>query len=357
MKKAASIFLALCLGAALFAGCAQQGGLADADGLSDAQVAAEAAAGAEGNLPADGEDVPEGAYVIVVQDADDGTPIKDVMVQFCSDAECRMEKSDGDGRVAFEADPGKYTVKLLKVPSGYAGSEEEIAMTASSRKTVITLKKTKKKKKIGEETNAAAEEEAQQAPSYRKTDASWDCPKTGFVLELPANIKDFEGQVFGRDCGEVKAGSGVVYGYMGYAGRTDADRSTANELIAGLDFVSDPEGAEQKAREIVDEYNSVGEIPVLVIVGIRDGVNYDEAMKLIFDEGEMGKTGDLGKVGDYRYYYVATNPDVLLAPYKDKNSDEMLSEVRSLMDQAEEIGKSVKVKGPAESACHREVNK
>ena len=100
MRKILSMILILTMGAALLAGCggsSQGTGTAgtDAAGTGSSVSAADSAA----------TEVPEGSYVIYVLDEESGDPIEGVIVQFCSDTECRTGTSDAAGKAVFEARP------------------------------------------------------------------------------------------------------------------------------------------------------------------------------------------------------------------------------------------------------------
>ena len=94
---------------------------------------------AENSLP----EIPlaENQYLILVRDAEDGTPVAGVMVQFCSDTMCMVGLADENGYAFFEADPGNYTAHVLKAPEGYEATGEEIALTAENRMMVLPIPK------------------------------------------------------------------------------------------------------------------------------------------------------------------------------------------------------------------------
>ena len=59
------------------------------------------------------------AYRVIVQDQD-GNPVKGVTVQFCSEAECVLGKTDADGAASFDMPEGPgHEIHLLKVPEGF----------------------------------------------------------------------------------------------------------------------------------------------------------------------------------------------------------------------------------------------
>ena len=83
----------------------------------------------------------ENTYIILVQDADDASPLSGAMVQFCSDTQCMVGRTDATGAASFEVDPGNYTAHVLRVPEGYEATEEEIALSADNRTAVFAIRK------------------------------------------------------------------------------------------------------------------------------------------------------------------------------------------------------------------------
>ena len=142
MKKTVSFALALAALAFLLAGCgntgrdaAPQAGQAQTDGPAAAATAAADA----GTDP--GAETAGVRYVIRVRDAENGGPVGDVTVQFCSDTECRMGRTDENGDAEFGAEPGSYTAHVLKVPEGYEKNDEEIGLTADGPVATFLLTK------------------------------------------------------------------------------------------------------------------------------------------------------------------------------------------------------------------------
>lgn len=334
MRKILSMILILTMGAALLAGC---GGSSQGTGTAGTEAAGTGSSVSAADSAA--TEVPEGSYVIYVLDEESGDPIEGVIVQFCSDTECRTGTSDAAGKAVFEADPGNYTTHVLKAPEEYDVGSEEFDLTPEVRSVEIKLKK-------ADDTAADEDEATSEGASYTKTSASWDFPKTGFTLTLPADFKDCKGQLMATDYGEIDLGSGVVWASLGYVGRTDEELRSAEEEIESLDFEGDPEGSAQKQADISNEYYSVGVIPFLFVAGLKDGIELDAAMDPYFGDDDITATGELGKAGSYSFYYIAMDPNAAAASYKDANSEEMLAEYRSLTERADEIAAAITVKEP-----------
>ena len=254
-----------------------------------------------------------------------------------------MAVSDANGMATFKTDPGDYTAHILAAPEGYDGTDEELALTAEKRMDVFNLNRNE------EYTEYTASEETSESEddslTYKKTADFWTCPETGFDIDLPEYLKDCKGQPFIEDCKEAQLGSGVFYAYMGFLGRTDEEREEFSELLEGLDM-NDPED-EATANEATMAYSSVGQLPFLLIVAIKDGVDYDEAMFLIFnDVDDIVKSEEIGQVDSYTYYYIVPDTEKYVEPYKDVLSEEMLSEYRLLAESADDIAAGVHVRGP-----------
>ena len=144
MKKIVSLVLVLAMMAVIATGC---GGSSDKGG-SDAQNPAQAAETTEasGDTVSDNAEnkgdtvnVNNDGYIVMVTDSE-GTPVVGAAVQFCSDAQCMMEKTDETGCAVFKVDPGKYTVHILKA-EGYVVPEEEFAVPEQYGVVQVTLEK------------------------------------------------------------------------------------------------------------------------------------------------------------------------------------------------------------------------
>ena len=80
-------------------------------------------------------------YRVIVSD-NEGNKVQGAMVQFCSDTECKTEKTDESGVASFEAEKGVYTVHVLKAPDGYEENTEEITTLETYSDIFIVLQKT-----------------------------------------------------------------------------------------------------------------------------------------------------------------------------------------------------------------------
>ena len=79
-------------------------------------------------------------YHVVVRN-EEGEPVPGAFVQFCSETQCMMEKTDSDGVAAFNVGAGQYTIHILRVPEGYERDGTEYEAPAEPGEVFIVLKK------------------------------------------------------------------------------------------------------------------------------------------------------------------------------------------------------------------------
>ena len=99
-----------------------------------AGLSAEKSVGDRGVSPNDA-----GMYRIIVVD-ENGAPVEKATVQFCSDVQCMMGKTDAQGLASFEVPEGNYTVHILKVPEGYEKNPTEYTVPAAYSDVSIVVK-------------------------------------------------------------------------------------------------------------------------------------------------------------------------------------------------------------------------
>ena len=79
-------------------------------------------------------------YQVVCVD-EEGNPVENAMVQFCSETACMIGKTDANGMASFEVDPGVYTVHLLRPPAGFAKDTNEYVTEDKFSVVTIILKR------------------------------------------------------------------------------------------------------------------------------------------------------------------------------------------------------------------------
>lgn len=78
-------------------------------------------------------------YRIICVD-ESGAPVAGATVQFCSDMQCLIGKTDDNGVAEFDEEPGHYVVHLLKPPEGFAKDKTEYEAPAVPGDVTIVLK-------------------------------------------------------------------------------------------------------------------------------------------------------------------------------------------------------------------------
>ena len=211
------------------------------DQQAPAQTAAQGAGGSskdEGAPPTVSD--AENTYIILVQDADDASPISGAVVQFCSSTQCMVGRTDTTGAASFESDPGSYTAHVLKVPEGYEVTGEEIALSADNRTAVFAIRKAGAAKESGSEADTA--------PSNGKNAKAWDLPLAGFSFTVPESFRSCKGQLYYADRGETDYGSEIFSADIIYLARTDEEKAAFEEKAAGATELT-PE-----LQAVTDEY-------------------------------------------------------------------------------------------------------
>ena len=167
MRKCVAIIIMICLTASLLMSCGGSGGgdknegaqpKTEAQQQTDAvQETAQQQEGTQSEteattLEAQADQQPEkqltrelpsqtDGYLIFVKDANTDEPLADVRVQFCSDTQCMMGRTDNTGAAVFDMEPGNYEAHILKQPEGYQANSETAKLTATDKTAVFRLLK------------------------------------------------------------------------------------------------------------------------------------------------------------------------------------------------------------------------
>ena len=187
MRKYVAIIIMICLSASLLMGC---GGSRGGDKSKEAQSKTEAQAEAQQQADAPQEEAqqqtdapktemktaeaqadkqPEkqmtsqsfaktDGYLIFVKDANTEEPLAGVKVQFCSDTQCMMGRTDNTGVAVFNMEPGNYEAHILKQPDGYQKNNETAKLTATDKTAVFLLLKEGEELKTADTADTAADE-------------------------------------------------------------------------------------------------------------------------------------------------------------------------------------------------------
>ena len=373
MKKYVAIIVMICLSASLFTGCGGSGGGGRSMGAqtktgAQAEVQPKAKAQAEtaqeevkaveakNEEQADKKVTRElpsqtDGYVIFVKDANTDEPLAGVKVQFCSDTQCMMALTDNTGAAVFKMDPGNYEAHILKPPAGYQKSKETAQLTADDRIAVLALLKEGEELKVADaadRTDAAAKETGENstekaAAEYRKTDAEWSFGLTGFTFKVPERYKEYKGQYHAADGGETDFNSNIFMTSLLYLPRTDEEREAVMTYYYGL---TESEMETDEARQRVDEYYKLN-LATVMIVAIKNDMDFETVLdELIKDKSTIKKTGQLGTVGDYNYYYIIPDYSMYDEIFREAMPEELYAEYQNVMANVEaDVLSGVTLKG------------
>ena len=240
----------------------------------------------------------DGGYQVRVVD-EAGYPVQGVAVQFCSDVQCMMAKTDEDGIAAFDAPAGSYTVHLLKVPSGYEKDSREYA--APETPDLMTLTVSQEVKPA--QAVAAAGGQAKDIPD--ESEFIFDEPTVGLHYVTPESLRDLKGSfVWGADFID----TGVLNISVEYYAIPEAD------LDAYFDF------AEKYITAMLDE-EELPEAPdpswmsgfegayIYDLYTINDGRGEAELREILADaygleDSDLASVTELGKDGDNTFFLV-----------------------------------------------------
>ena len=185
MKKYVAIVVMICLCASLLMGCGGSGGGGKSVGAQSKAEAQEKTAQAEVQKQAEAQEktaqkevlaveaqaeaqvdqqvtreLPSqtDGYLIFVKDANTEEPLAGVKVQFCSDTQCMMGRTDNTGVAVFNMEPGNYEAHILKQPEGYQKNNETAKLTATDKTAVFLLLKEGEELKTADTADTAADE-------------------------------------------------------------------------------------------------------------------------------------------------------------------------------------------------------
>ena len=81
------------------------------------------------------------AYTLYVVDQN-GSPVEEVTVNFCTDISCTPKESDENGVITFDGEPDVYHVTIVDAPEGYSWDEEyEMYTTREYGEWVLCIRK------------------------------------------------------------------------------------------------------------------------------------------------------------------------------------------------------------------------
>ena len=274
----------------------------------------------------------ESTYTILVRSAGDFAPVPGTMVQFCSDTQCMVGRTDAGGSASFEAEPGNYTVHILKAPEGYEETAEEIALTAENRTAAFTLQKA---------STAQPGDALSNAAPTGKTADTWDFPLSGFSLKLPASFRRARGQLLSFDCGETQSGSEIYLAGIIYIARTDEEHEAFERMIQAAGEEMTPE-VTAASDEYDDGRSTV--LAYLVCAGKEQSIG-----QIIKEELNAIASKDVSLIGEtdrYSYYLIVPDYTAYAETLLNAFGDALYEEFSALYQDMRPIRTGITVKDP-----------
>ena len=338
MRKLFAVLISVSIAVSLLCGCGGSNGSGGSGGSAgDQQAPAQTAAQGAGGSSKDEGAPPtvsdaENTDIIRVQDADDASPLSGAMVQFCSDIQCMVGRTDATGAASFEVDPGNYTAHVLRVPEGYEATEEEIALSADNRTAVFAIHKAG----AAEKSNA----EADAAPSNGKHAKAWDLPLAGFSFTVPESFSSCKGQLYYADRGETDYGSEIFSADIIYLARSDEEKAAYEEKIAGATELT-PE-----LQAVTDEYydnRNPGLVSFVCAGKAIDSQKIIDSVLYGFPTKEFTQVGETDK---YNFYFIVPDYSEYADFLREKLGDELYGEFDALLQNAGPLKEQLSVKEP-----------
>lgn len=338
MRKLFAVLISVSIAVSLLCGCGGSNGSGGSGGSAgDQQAPAQTAAQGAGGSSKD-EGAPstvsdaENTYIILVQDADDASPLSGAMVQFCSDIQCMVGRTDATGAASFEVDPGNYTAHVLRVPEGYEATEEEIALSADNRTAVFAIHKAG----AAEKSNA----EADAAPSNGKHAKAWDLPLAGFSFTVPESFSSCKGQLYYADRGETDYGSEIFSADIIYLARSDEEKAAYEEKIAGATELT-PE-----LQAVTDEYYDNRNPGLVSFVCAGKAIDSQKIIDTVLYGFPTKEFTQVGETDKYNFYFIVPDYSEYADFLREKLGDELYGEFDALLQNAGPLKEQLSVKEP-----------
>lgn len=338
MRKLFAVLISVSIAVSLLCGCGGSNGSGGSGGSAgDQQAPAQTAAQGAGGSSKDEGAPPtvsdaENTYIILVQDADDASPLSGAMVQFCSDTQCMVGRTDATGSASFEVDPGNYTAHVLRVPEGYEATEEEIALSADNRTAVFAIHKAG----AAEKSNA----EADAAPSNGKHAKAWDLPLAGFSFTVPESFSSCKGQLYYADRGETDYGSEIFSADIIYLARSDEEKAAYEEKIAGATELT-PE-----LQAVTDEYYDNRNPGLVSFVCAGKAIDSQKIIDTVLYGFPTKEFTQVGETDKYNFYFIVPDYSEYADFLREKLGDELYGEFDALLQNAGLLKEQLSVKEP-----------
>ena len=338
MRKLFAVLISVSIAVSLLCGCGGSNGSGGSGGSAgDQQAPAQTAAQGAGGSSKDEGAPPtvsdaENTYIILVQDADDASPLSGAMVQFCSDTQCMVGRTDATGSASFEVDPGNYTAHVLRVPEGYEATEEEIALSADNRTAVFAIHKAG----AAEKSNA----EADAAPSNGKHAKAWDLPLAGFSFTVPESFSSCKGQLYYADRGETDYGSEIFSADIIYLARSDEEKAAYEEKIAGATELT-PE-----LQAVTDEYYDNRNPGLVSFVCAGKAIDSQKIIDTVLYGFPTKEFTQVGETDKYNFYFIVPDYTGYEDFLRENLGNELYGEFDALLQNAGLLKEQLSVKEP-----------
>ena len=338
MKKLFAALITVSVVVSLLSGCGGSNGSGGSGGSAgDQQAPAQTAAQGAGGSSKDEGAPPtvsdaENTYIILVQDADDASPISGAVVQFCSSTQCMVGRTDATGAASFESDPGSYTAHVLKVPEGYEVTGEEIALSADNRTAVFTIRKAGAAKESGSEADTA--------PSNGKNAKAWDLPLAGFSFTVPESFRSCKGQLYFADRGETDYGSEIFSADIIYLARTDEEKAAFEEKAAGATELT-PE-----LQAVTDEYYDNRNPGLVSFVCAGKEIDSQKITDTVLYGLPAREFTQVGESDKYNFYFIVPDYTGYEDFLRENLGNELYEEFDAQLKNAGSLKAQVSVKEP-----------
>ena len=338
MKKLFATLITVSVVVSLLSGCGGSNGSGGSGGSAgDQQAPAQTAAQGAGGSSKDEGAPPtvsdaENTYIILVQDADDASPISGAVVQFCSSTQCMVGRTDTTGAASFESDPGSYTAHVLKVPEGYEVTGEEIALSADNRTAVFAIRKAGAAKESGSEADTA--------PSNGKNAKAWDLPLAGFSFTVPESFRSCKGQLYYADRGETDYGSEIFSADIIYLARTDEEKAAFEEKAAGATELT-PE-----LQAVTDEYYDNRNPGLVSFVCAGKEIDSQKITDTVLYGLPAREFTQVGESDKYNFYFIVPDYTGYEDFLRENLGDELYEEFDAQLKNAGSLKAQVSVKDP-----------
>ena len=338
MKKLFATLITVSVVVSLLSGCGGSNGSGGSGGSAgDQQAPAQTAAQGAGGSSKDEGAPPtvsdaENTYIILVQDAEDASPISGAVVQFCSSTQCMVGRTDTTGAASFESDPGSYTAHVLKVPEGYEVTGEEIALSADNRTAVFAIRKAGAAKESGSEADTA--------PSNGKNAKAWDLPLAGFSFTVPESFRSCKGQLYYADRGETDYGSEIFSADIIYLARTDEEKAAFEEKAAGATELT-PE-----LQAVTDEYYDNRNPGLVFFVCAGKEIDSQKITDTVLYGLPAREFTQVGESDKYNFYFIVPDYTGYEDFLRENLGDELYEEFDAQLKNAGSLKAQVSVKDP-----------